>query len=94
MKSNFAVLINQYRAVFGEDDLPFLCVQLARYSVGTLYAPIVRQAQLDVLDSAAVNTTEHLAMTVSIDTDKVRRRSSIRLAKTFSPRVWRHNGWR
>lgn len=38
--------------------------------VGTLYAPIVRQAQLDVLDSAAVNTTEHLAMTVSIDTDK------------------------
>ena len=35
-----------------------------------LYAPIVRQAQLDVLDSAAVNTTEHLAMTVSIDTDK------------------------
>lgn len=38
--------------------------------VGTLYAPIVRQAQLDGLDSAAVNTTEHLAMTVSIDTDK------------------------
>lgn len=70
MKSNFAVLINQYRAVFGEDDLPFLCVQLARYSSGNLYAPIVRQAQLDVLDSAAVNTTEHLAMTVSIDTDK------------------------
>lgn len=34
MKSNFAVLINQYRAVFGEDDLPFLCVQLARYSSG------------------------------------------------------------
>lgn len=88
MKSNFAVLINQYRAVFGEDDLPFLCVQLARYSSGNLYAPIVRQAQLDVLDSAAVNTTEHLAMTVSIDTDKGTSKVIHPLGKRHSRRAY------
>lgn len=70
-ESRFAALINQYRTVFGESDLPFLYVQLARYASGDhRYTPIVRQAQLDVLSSAAVNTTKHLAMTVSIDTDK------------------------
>lgn len=69
-ESDFAALINQYRSVFGEEDLPFLYVQLARYSGGNQYTPIVRQAQFDVLDSAALGTTSNLAMTVSLDTDK------------------------
>lgn len=69
-ESDFAALINQYRSVFGEEDLPFLYVQLARYSGGNQYTPIVRQAQFDVLGSAALGTTSNLAMTVSLDTDK------------------------
>lgn len=68
-ETHFATLINQYRAVFGDPDLPFLYVQLARYT-GYAYTPIVRQAQFDVLDSSALHSTKNLAMTVSMDTDK------------------------
>ena len=68
-EANFSTLINQYREVLGDSDLPFLYVQLARYT-GYAYTPIVRQAQFSVLHSAAVNTTRNLAMTVSMDTDK------------------------
>lgn len=65
--SRFTTLISQYRAVFAEKDLPFLYVQLARYS-GQPYTQMIRQAQSDALTTASV--TKNLAMTVSIDTDK------------------------
>lgn len=65
--SRFTTLISQYRAVFAEKDLPFLYVQLARYS-GQPYTQMIRQAQSDALTMAPV--TKNLAMTVSIDTDK------------------------
>lgn len=65
----FTTLINQYRDVFGNADLPFLYVQLARYT-GYAYTSIVRQAQLDVLHSGSLKSTKNLAMVVSIDTDK------------------------
>lgn len=65
--SRFTALIGQYRAVFDEKDLPFLYVQLARNS-GAPYTPVIRQAQADALSMA--EETKHLAMTVSIDTDK------------------------
>lgn len=71
MKSNFAVLINQYRAVFGEDDLPFLCVQLARYSSGNpIRAHRSAGAARRAGQCGSEHDGEHLAMTVSIDTDK------------------------
>lgn len=65
--SNFTKLINQYRHVFNQDDLPFLYVQLARYPDST-DTETVRQAQLDTL--SAISNTTNVAMTVSIDTDK------------------------
>lgn len=68
-ETHFTMLINQYRNVFSDPDLPFLYVQLARYT-GYTYTPIVRQAQFDVLDSSALHSTKNLAMTVSMDTDK------------------------
>ncbi|MBW3091132.1 sialate O-acetylesterase [Bifidobacterium miconisargentati] len=63
----FTTLIGQYRAAFGEDDLPFLYVQLARYGKQP-YTATVRQAQADALRTAA--NTKNLGMTVAIDTDK------------------------
>ena len=63
----FTKLINQYRQVFNQDDLPFLYVQLARYA-GYPETSTVRQAQLDTL--SAVANTKNVAMTVSIDSDK------------------------
>lgn len=68
-EAKFVALINQYRSLFGQQELPFLYVQLARYT-GYQYTPIVRQAQYDILHSETVNTTKNLAMVVSIDTDK------------------------
>lgn len=65
--ANFTKLINQYRTLFGQDDLPFLYVQLARFT-GYPEMATVRQAQLDALSTAA--NTNNLAMTVSIDADK------------------------
>lgn len=65
--ARFAKLIDQYREVFSEKDLPFLYVQLARND-GVPYLPLVRQAQSDALSMAS--QPRNLAMTVSIDTDK------------------------
>lgn len=65
--ARFTALINQYRTVFDEQDLPFLYVQLAR-NAGAPYTPLIRQAQSDALSMAAV--IRNLGMTVSIDTDK------------------------
>ena len=64
---NFALLIQQYRQLFNDEDLPFLFVQLARYS-DNRNTTIIRQAQLDVL--SIIQHPETVAMTVSIDTDK------------------------
>lgn len=68
-ESNFVALINEYRDVFGNKSLPFLYVQLARYS-GNAYTQYVRQGQLQALRSPGLNNTHNVAMTVSIDTDK------------------------
>ncbi len=62
-------LINQYREDFGDDDLPFLYVQLARYATDTDFRGI-RQRQLDVLGDEGLANRDHVAMTVAIDTDK------------------------
>lgn len=63
----FTTLINQYRKVFDENDLPFLYVQLARYGKAP-YTVVIRQAQTDALQTA--DNTSNLGMTVTIDTDK------------------------
>ena len=67
--SQFTALINQYREVFDDKELPFLYVQLARWP-GYQYTQIVRQAQLSALDNPNLNSTGNVGMTVSIDTDK------------------------
>lgn len=68
-ESQFTALINQYRKVFDDEELPFLYVQLARWP-GHQYTQIVRQAQLSALDNPNLNNTDNVGMTVSIDTDK------------------------
>ena len=68
-ESQFTALINQYRKVFDDKELPFLYVQLARWP-GYQYTQIVRQAQLSALDNPNLNSTGNVGMTVSIDTDK------------------------
>lgn len=65
--TNFVTLINQYRSVFNDADLPFLYVQLTRYAAD-VDTQGIRQAQLDALRAAG--TPRNVAMTVSIDTDK------------------------
>lgn len=62
-------LINQYRADFDDDDLPFLYVQLARFVTDDDFRGI-REQQLDVLKSPQLNNADNIGMTVSIDTDK------------------------
>ena len=54
--SQFTALINQYRKVFDDKELPFLYVQLARWP-GYQYTQIVRQAQLSALDNPNLNST-------------------------------------
>lgn len=68
-ESQFTALINQYRKVFDDEELPFLYVQLARWP-GHQYTQIVRQAQLSALDNPNLNNTDNVGMTASIDTDK------------------------
>lgn len=68
-QSEFTAVINQYREVFADKDLPFLYVQLARYAVSP-YTQIVRQAQLATLTSPDLGDAKNVAMTVAIDTDK------------------------
>ena len=68
-ESQMTALINQYRAVFGRSDLPFLYVQLARWP-GYQYTQNVREAQRTALDNANLRESSNVAMTVSIDTDK------------------------
>ena len=68
-ESQFTALINQYRKIFDDKNLPFLYVQLARWPKYQ-YTQIVRQAQLSALDNLNLNSTKNVAMTVSIDTDK------------------------
>lgn len=67
--SQMTALINQYRAVFGRGDLPFLYVQLARWP-GYQYTQDVREAQRTTLDNANLREPSNVAMTVSLDTDK------------------------
>ena len=66
-KQRFLTLISQYRDAFQDADLPFIYVQIARYS-GNKYSAQIRQDQLDALNEAA--NTHNLGMVVSIDTDK------------------------
>lgn len=68
-ESQMTSLINQYRAVFDQDDLPFLYVQLARWP-GYQYTQNVRFAQLSTLNNVGLHNTSNVAMTVSLDTDK------------------------
>lgn len=63
----FTQLIDEYRQLFNEPDLPFLYVQLAR-NIEHANTSIIRQAQLQALDTASVS--KNLALCVSIDTDK------------------------
>ena len=58
----FRTMIRDWRNLWGKEDLPFLFVQLARYTWDN-YAP-QRQAQLSVLDE------KNVGMVVAIDTDK------------------------
>lgn len=68
-ESQMTALINQYRDVFGQANLPFLYVQLARWS-GYQYTQNVREAQRSALGNANLHNTANVGMTVSIDTDK------------------------
>lgn len=68
-ESQMTLLINQYREVFDQDDLPFLYVQLARWP-GYQYTQNVRFAQSNTLSNAGLRNTSNVAMTVSLDTDK------------------------
>lgn len=68
-ESQMTLLINQYREVFDQDDLPFLYVQLARWP-GYQYTQNVRFAQLNTLSNAGLRNAFNVAMTVSLDTDK------------------------
>lgn len=68
-ESQMTSLINQYRAVFDQDDLPFLYVQLARWP-GYQYTQNVRFAQLSTLNNVGLHNASNVAMTVSLDTDK------------------------
>ena len=68
-ESQMTTLINQYRNVFGRKDLPFLYVQLARWT-NYQYTQNVREAQWTTLDNANLQDRSNVAMTVSLDTDK------------------------
>lgn len=68
-ESQMTTLINQYRTVFGRKDLPFLYVQLARWT-NYQYTQNVREAQRTTLDNANLQDRSNVAMTVSLDTDK------------------------
>ena len=68
-ESQMTLLINQYREVFDQDDLPFLYVQLARWP-GYQYTQNVRFAQLSTLNNVGLHNASNVAMTVSLDTDK------------------------
>lgn len=68
-ESQMTALINQYRSVFGRKDLPFLYVQLARWT-NYQYTQNVREAQRTTLDNANLQDRSNVAMTVSLDTDK------------------------
>ncbi|WP_164821631.1 sialate O-acetylesterase [Paenibacillus koleovorans] len=62
----FPTMINDFRSLWGEEDLPFVYAQLARYSGYDFTA--VREAQRLALDN--VNNPANLGMVVTIDTDK------------------------
>lgn len=68
-ESQMTSLINQYRAAFDQNDLPFLYVQLARWP-GYQYTQNVRFAQLSTLSNVGLHNASNVAMTVSLDTDK------------------------
>lgn len=68
-ESQMTALINQYRTVFGRKNLPFLYVQLARWT-NYQYTQNVREAQRTTLDDANLQDRSNVAMTVSLDTDK------------------------
>lgn len=68
-ESQMTALINQYRNVFGRKDLPFLYVQLVRWT-NYQYTQNVREAQRTTLDNANLQDRSNVAMTVSLDTDK------------------------
>lgn len=68
-ESQMTALINQYRTVFGRKNLPFLYVQLARWT-NYQYTQNVREAQRTTLDNANLQDRSNVAMTVSLDTDK------------------------
>lgn len=68
-ESQMTALINQYRSVFGRKNLPFLYVQLARWT-NYQYTQNVREAQRTTLDNANLQDRSNVAMTVSLDTDK------------------------
>lgn len=68
-EARFSTLINDYRTVFEDPQMPFLYVQLARWG-GAQYTQYVRQAQLDTLTDPNLKNTANLGMTVTIDTDK------------------------
>ena len=62
----FPRMIDDFRSHWGEEDLPFLYVQLARYSGYDFTA--VREAQRLALDN--VNNPSNIGMVVTLDTDK------------------------
>ncbi|MBS7048297.1 MAG: sialate O-acetylesterase [Bifidobacterium adolescentis] len=68
-ESQMTALINQYRTVFGRKNLPFLYVQLARWT-NYQYTQNVREAQRTTLDNANLQDRSNVAMAVSLDTDK------------------------
>ena len=68
-ESQMTALINQYRSVFERKDLPFLYVQLARWT-NYQYTQNVREAQRTTLGNTNLHDSSNVAMTVSLDTDK------------------------
>lgn len=68
-EERMAKLINDWREAFGEEDLPFLYVQLARH-IYWWATPNMQNTQRKVLDSKYLQNKENIGMVVSIDTDK------------------------
>lgn len=65
--TNFLKLIQQYRSIFDDSELPFMYVQLARYN-GNPYTFEIQVSQSQVLK--VLGLKNNVAMTVALDSDK------------------------
>ena len=67
-EKGFSLLIDKSRKLFGQENLPFVFAQIARYDDSTFYFPPVRDAQWKTM--SLVKNKKNLAMVATLDTDK------------------------